>query len=99
MEDFTYNISAKIDPMKASPGERITITANVADLIGEIKTVYAMVNAYGYSQILPKTGDGVYSARTIVPYEAPPGVYNVVVFAKDFEGNRGKDTAIRFQVV
>lgn len=99
MEEFSYNISAKIEPMKASPGERITITANVTDLIGEVKTVYAMVNAYGYSQILPKAADGTYSARTIVPYEAPPGVYNVVVFAKDFEGGKGKDTAIRFQVV
>ena len=99
MEVFSYNISAKIDPMRASPGERITVTANITDLIGEIKTVYAMVNAYGYSQILTKSGDGVYSARTIVPYEAPPGTYNVVVFAKDIEGNKGKDTAIRFQVV
>jgi len=99
MEEFSYNISVKIEPSKASPGERITITANVTDLIGEIKTVYAIVNAYGYSQILPKSGDGVYSARTIVPYEAPPGIYNVVVFAKDSEGNRGTDVALRFQVV
>jgi hypothetical protein len=99
MDEFSYNISAKIEPMKASPGERVTVTANFTDLIGEVKTVYAMVNAYGYSQILTKSGDGSYSARTIVPYEAPPGVYNVVVFAKDIEGNRGKDTAIRFQVV
>jgi len=99
MEEFSYNIDAKIEPMKASPGERIIITANITDLNGEIKAVYAVVNAYGYSQILPKAGDGVYSTRTVVPYEAPPGVYNVVVFAKDFDGNRGKDTAIRFQVV
>jgi len=99
MEEFSYNISAKIDPPKASPGERITITAEITDLVGEVKTVYAMVNAYGYSQILPRSAEGTFSTRTIVPYEAPPGTYNVVLFARDFDGNKGKELAIRFQVV
>jgi len=99
MDEFTYSISAKIDPPKASPGERITITVNISNIKGQLKTVYAMVNSYGFSQMLPKTSEGMYSARIAVPYGAPVGTYNVLFFAKNNEGYRGNEVTFRFQVV
>lgn len=98
MSEFTYDITASIEPAKASPGERINVSVKISNLQGEIRTVYAMVNAYGYSQILPKTEDGIYSARTVVPYQAPTGIVNVVFFAKDQDGNKGPETNFRFQI-
>lgn len=98
MAEFSYDLSVTLDPPKAAPGALVTATVKASNVKGEIKAVYAMINPYGYSEVLPKTGDDTYSIKVTVPYDAPPGTYQVSFFARDASGNRGKDVVVPFTV-
>lgn len=98
MSEFSYDLNVTMDPPQAPPGATVTITARFSNVTGEIKTVYGVVSAYGYSEVLPKTGENTYSLNLTVPYEAPPGTYDISFFARDTSGNKGKSVVIPFRV-
>lgn len=98
MAEFSYDLNVTLEPPSGSLGTTVKATAKFSNVVGEIKSVYAMVNAYGYSEFLPKASENTYSTTIVVPYGAPPGTYDVTFFARDTQGNRGKGVTVQFTV-
>ncbi len=98
MAEFSYDIEATIDPPSARPGATLTVTVKLSNVVGEAKSVNFVVKEYGMWDVLQSAGENVYKLERDVPYNAPAGTYNLTFFAKDTEGNKGKEVVVPFTV-
>ncbi len=100
MAEFTYNISASIEPPRGKVGETVKIAATVTDVEGgDIRNVVMSVPQYGVMEYLRAAGDGdTYSANFTIPWEAPSANYDLRVYATSTDNERGPQERLTFTV-
>jgi|GEM_PF-403203 len=94
VEKFSYSIRAEITPTTAKSGDMVTLKAYLNDIAGQIKNVYATVPQYGIWEVLYPSGNNTYTINYTIPWEAPPGRYEVSVYAVSSDGLRGPSTTV-----
>jgi len=92
VEKFSYSIRAEISPSTAKSGDIVTLKAYLNDVVGQVKNVYATVPQYGIWEVLNPTENNTYTINYPIPWMAPPGKYEVNVYAVSLDGQRGPST-------
>lgn len=91
MSDLSYRMDVQFTPERPAPGEQVTIDVRVEEVEGEVASVHLSVPEGAIFETLEAKEKGVYSLTRPVPYEAYPGSYEMRLYARDKEGNRGPD--------
>jgi len=95
---LNYKLDISLNPSKGSPGTSVELTAKLSDATADIKDVYVSVPEGNIWEKLSKRGEGTYAASAVVPQDAPPGTYQVWVYAVDEDGERGPQVSAAFTV-
>ncbi|NLV92312.1 MAG: hypothetical protein GX030_07965 [Firmicutes bacterium] len=95
---FTYDLSTEIRPTSGPPGGTITLTAKFSNASEPVVKAFATVRMYGYFIALRKKADDTFEYTGTIPYEAPPGRYEIAVYGKAEDGTSGPEKKISFQV-
>lgn len=98
MDNFDYNIKADISPAGAGPGDRVIVTAQISNIVGEINNVYASIPQHGISNRLTAKDNGTYSTEYTIPWMAPSGNYKVNFYATDKDYKRGPSVTIDYRI-
>ncbi|UCH33751.1 MAG: metallophosphoesterase [Armatimonadota bacterium] len=87
--------AAKLEPSAGRIGDHVVITVALEDSAKEVAKVEAIVNEYPEVMLYlndegrgddKHAGDGVWSAGTDIPVEAPPGTYHISIWPRDATG-------------
>jgi hypothetical protein len=98
MNKFDYNIKADILPTGGKPGDKLTVTAQISDVVGEIGGVYVSVSQHGLCNRLSKKDECTYSMDYVIPWIAPSGTYKVSLYAVDKNYKRGPSVTIDYEI-
>lgn len=93
MAGLTYRMGITFSPQTVAAGQPISVEVRLSDVVGEVSRVHLYVPEGGIFETLEPQGDGRYTLTRSVPYEAPPGTYNVYFYATDSQGNRGPEVS------
>lgn len=98
MSEFNYKIKGEVKPVGVKPGDKVTMTAWVSDIQGEIDKVHVLEPIYGLDLELNKVEEGVYSIDFLIPPLMPSKVYTIYLYASDKNYKRGPSVAIEYEV-
>lgn len=99
MAQFSYEIKVTVVPNPVRAGSRATLRAELSDVRGEVKGVYAFFPDYGLMDAFSREKENTFVLRREVSCLTPPGTYKVRVYARDVDGNKGKTVIIPVEVV
>lgn len=95
---LTYDLSASITPSEGSPGDQIKLTAKFANASEPVVKAFGTVRMYGWFISLKKESEDTFAYVGTVPYEAPSGRYQIVVYGKAADGSNGPEASVTFTV-
>jgi len=95
---LSYRMDVQFSPEKVTAGQPISVEVRLSDVVGEVSRVHLYVPEGGIFETLTPRGDNLYALTRSVPYEAPPGRYNVYFYATDAQGNRGPEVSAQVTV-
>lgn len=98
MPAMSYRMDISFAPPCVTPGQPVSVEVRLSDVEGEVSRVHLYVPEGGIFETLEPQGGGVYTLTRPVPYEAPPGTYNVYFYGMDIHGNRGPDVTAQVMV-
>jgi len=99
MANFNYNLKILNMIREGSPGSNVNLKVSVEEASAPVSKVYLSVNMYGVFEVLKKEGNNLFSLNFYIPYDAPPGNYNVSLWAVSDSGEKGPVTNVTFMVL
>ncbi|HET7558695.1 MAG TPA: hypothetical protein VFK80_01945 [Limnochordia bacterium] len=79
-------MKVQITPNPVRPGAAVAAEVKIEGDAAAVRSVRCQVEDQDFVEYFNRTGDGVYALRTSVPWEAPAGVYQLVVSAHQADG-------------
>jgi hypothetical protein len=89
------------DPEFGRRGERVKLQIEYGDAgnSGEaLERSIMRISDYGIYDAMKREGDRLFSWTYVIPWEAPPRVYDIEMYAIDNQGNKGPITTAHYQI-